>query len=103
METVPEHTPEAMLREAGLRVTRQRVAIMRVLLAAHDHPDAETVLAPARLADPGISQATTYRTLAARAGKGLLRNHAFGGSGAARFEAETRPITTISSTWTAAG
>ena len=103
METVPEHTPEAMLREAGLRVTRQRVAIMRVLLAAHDHPDAETVLAPARLADPGISQATTYRTLAARAGKGLLRNHAFGGTGAARFEAETRPITTISSTWTAAG
>lgn len=84
-------TPEAMLREAGLRVTRQRVAIMRVLLAAHDHPDAETVLARARQADPSVSQATTYRTLAALAEKGILRNHAFGGTGAARFEAETRP------------
>lgn len=91
MRKEPDQTPQDMLREAGLRVTRQRVAIMQVLLAAHDHPDAETVLARARLADPSISQATTYRTLAALAEKGILRNHAFGGSGAARFEAETGP------------
>lgn len=91
MQTVPNQTPQDMLRAAGLRVTRQRVAIMRVLLAAHDHPDAETVLARARQADPSVSQATTYRTLAALAEKGILRNHAFGSTGAARFEAETGP------------
>jgi len=91
MRTKPNQTPQDMLREAGLRVTRQRVAIMQVLLAAHDHPDAETVLARARLADSSVSQATTYRTLAALAEKGILRNHAFGGTGAARFEAETGP------------
>lgn len=92
------HHPDAeeMLRAAGLRVTRQRVAIMRVLLTSTDHPDAETVLARARQADPSVSQATTYRTLAALAEKGILRNHSFGGAsfggtGAARFEAGNRP------------
>lgn len=80
---------EAMLREAGLRITRQRLAITVVLLDSEDHPDAETVLARARKIDASVSQATTYRTLAALSDKGILRNHSFGGAGAARFEPDT--------------
>lgn len=96
MKAKPNPSPESMLREAGLRVTRQRVAIMQALLASTDHPDAETVMERARHADPSVSQATTYRTLAALAERGILRNHSFGGhalrgSAAARFEADNGP------------
>lgn len=85
-------TPEAngILREAGLRVTRQREAIARVLLEAEDHPDAEQVLARARVRDASVSQATAYRTLAVLAEKGLLRSHTFDG-GVSRFELANRP------------
>lgn len=92
---LPDHPAAAraqiddMLRGAGLRVTRQRQAIAEVLLRASDHPDAETVLDRARLIDPSVSQATTYRTLAALAERGYLRQHRFD-SGPARFEAEPR-------------
>ena len=78
---------DAMLRGAGLRVTRQRQAITEVMLRAEDHPDAEAVLDRARQIDPSVSQATTYRTLAVLAEKGYLRTHHFRGS-AMRFEAD---------------
>lgn len=81
---------ENMLRQAGLRVTRQRLAITEVLLRASDHPDAEQVLARARAVDSSVSQATTYRTLSALADKGLLRSHMFS-NGATRFESQARP------------
>lgn len=88
MKKSMHETARERLREAGLRVTRQRVAITEVLLTSTDHPDAETVMARARKTDPSISQATTYRTLAVLAEKGILRNHLFGRPGAARFEAD---------------
>lgn len=81
---------DELIREAGLRVTRQRQLIVRILIEADDHPDAEQVLSRAREHDSSISQATTYRTLAALSEKGLLRTHTFD-SGAARFELAARP------------
>jgi Fur family ferric uptake transcriptional regulator len=79
-----------LIREAGLRVTRQRQTIVRTLIEADDHPDAEQVLSRARELDASISQATTYRTLAALSEKGLVRTHTFD-STAARFELAARP------------
>jgi Fur family transcriptional regulator, ferric uptake regulator len=79
-----------LIREAGLRITRQRQTIVRILIEADDHPDAEQVLSRARELDSSISQATTYRTLAALSEKGLVRNHTFDCS-AARFELAARP------------
>lgn len=79
-----------LIRRAGLRVTAQRQAIVRVLLQSEDHPDAEQVLARARQSDASISQATTYRTLASLVEKGLLLSHTFNGS-ASRFEIADRP------------
>ncbi|MBA4783808.1 MAG: transcriptional repressor [Rhizobiales bacterium] len=85
-------TPETaeILREAGLRITRQREAIASVLLEATDHPDAEEILTRARERDASVSQATAYRTLAVMAEKGLLRSHTFDG-GSSRFELADRP------------
>lgn len=91
MKTTTETSEaHALLRDAGLRVTRQRIAIARVLLRAADHPDAEQVLARAKEEDPSVSQATAYRTLAVLTDKGLLRSHSFD-SGVARFELSDRP------------
>lgn len=79
-----------LLRKAGLRVTRQRQAILAVLAEAMDHPDTDQVLARARKLDPSVSQATAYRTLSALSEKGLLIAHSFDGT-AARFELANRP------------
>ena len=97
-QTAPEESPqearareralarsERLLRRAGLRVTRPRLAILRVLLEAEDHPDAEAVLARARDLDEGVSQATVYRTVAALSEDGLLHAHSFDGA-ATRYE-----------------
>jgi Fur family ferric uptake transcriptional regulator len=91
MEDRTTTEPESqILAIAGLRQTRQRQAIVRVLIAALDHPDAEEVLERARALDPTISQATAYRTLAVLAEKGFLRRHTFDGA-SARFELANRP------------
>ncbi|MEL6583160.1 MAG: Fur family transcriptional regulator [Pseudomonadota bacterium] len=81
---------DALIRSAGLRITKQRQAIARVLLDSGDHPDAEEVLERARDEDASVSQATAYRTLAVLAEKGLLDTHTFDG-GVTRFELSDRP------------
>ena len=66
-----------VLREAGLRVTQQRTAILTVLVAADDHPTADEVLAKARALDDTVSFATVYRTLAVLEDAGLIRKLSF--------------------------
>ncbi|MEN3794115.1 Fur family transcriptional regulator [Fulvimarina sp. MAC3] len=62
-----------LLRDAGLRVTNQRVAIMRTLSGAEDHPTAEEITGKARELDKTISFATVYRTLSVLEELGLIR------------------------------
>ena len=66
-----------VLREAGLRVTQQRTAIVAVLAAADDHPSADDILAKARELDDTVSFATVYRTLAVLEGAELIRKLSF--------------------------
>ncbi len=54
-----------VLRAAGLRVTAQRLAILRALLEAGHHPDADSIVTAARRLDPTVHRSTVYRTLAA--------------------------------------
>ena len=61
------------LREAGLRVTQQRVALLSILMDAADHPNADELLARARGLDDSMSLATVYRTLSALEEAGLIR------------------------------
>lgn len=50
-------------RQRGLALTPQRLAVMRALLAASDHPRAERIFAAVRQEFPTISLATVHRTL----------------------------------------
>lgn len=73
------------LREDGVRVTRQREALLRVLTEADDHPDATELHRRAKLIDASVSLATVYRTLSVLEGKGIVQRHSFE-NGGARFE-----------------
>ncbi|WP_415184534.1 Fur family transcriptional regulator [Phaeovulum sp.] len=74
-----------VLRNAGLRVTQQRMAIVAILATADDHPSADDVLTKARALDDTVSFATVYRTLATFEEAGLIRKLPFEDA-AARYE-----------------
>ncbi|PAU96871.1 Fur family transcriptional regulator [Paracoccus salipaludis] len=61
------------LRDAGLRVTPQRLALLAILMDSADHPNADELLARARALDDSVSLATVYRTLSALEEAGLIR------------------------------
>jgi Fur family iron response transcriptional regulator len=74
--TMPNTSPElaTRLRMAGLRPTRQRVALARLLFGGdHRHVTAETLHDEARAARHAVSLATVYNTLNQFRDAGLLR------------------------------
>ncbi len=81
---------EAALRKAGIRITRQRSALLQVLAAAQDHPDANELHARARAIDSSVSLSTVYRTLTTLEEQGVIHRHAFEGE-SARFETADQP------------
>ncbi|KGJ04144.1 Fur family transcriptional regulator, ferric uptake regulator [Paracoccus halophilus] len=83
-----EHRAKAFedaLRRAGIRITRQRAALLRVLAAAEDHPDATQLHLRATEAGAAVSLATVYRTLSALEAQGVILKLEFEGE-PARFE-----------------
>lgn len=72
------------LRESGLRITPQRIEIIRMLLELSTHPSADAVYRQVRLRHPSISLATVYSTLDMLARLGALQE--VGGSGERRFD-----------------
>ncbi len=76
---------EELLREAGLRMTRQRRIILEILHSIGGHPDAGEIHRRASAQDSRISLATVYRTMRVLEESGAIQRHAFGG-GPARFE-----------------
>ncbi len=76
--------PAALLRDHGLRVTRQRVAVLRVL-AARPHSAAETVIAGARADSGPMSGQAVYDVLNTLADRGIVRRIQPAGS-VARYE-----------------
>jgi len=49
---------EQALRSKGVRITRQRAALLQVLAAAEDHPDATELHRRAREIDDSVSLST---------------------------------------------
>lgn len=80
-----QHEYEARLREAGVRMTRPRKAILRILSETTDHPDAMEIYQRAVALDASISLSTVYRTMKLLEDKGEIQRHAFAG-GPSRFE-----------------
>ena len=54
---------EAVVREAGVKLTHQRLEIFRELASTEDHPNAETVFRAVKRRMPTVSLDTVYRTL----------------------------------------
>ncbi len=81
---------EAALRRDGVRLTRQRAALLEVLGDAEDHPDANELHRRAKGLDETVSLATVYRTLSVLEAQGVIHRHAFEGGGA-RFETADSP------------
>ena len=54
---------EQMCREAGVKITPQRMAIFLAVAETGDHPDAETVFKRVRERMPTVSLDTVYRAL----------------------------------------
>ncbi|WP_373354644.1 Fur family transcriptional regulator [Pseudoroseicyclus sp. CXY001] len=86
----PDDAHDDALRAAGLRVTRQRRAIMAALMSADDHPDVPELHRRVRAEEPTVSLATVYRTLAALSKKGVVQRLSFEGE-PARFETSDAP------------
>jgi len=76
---------QAHLQKVGFRWTTQRALIVREALASHEHFTAEQLLDLCRKADPKVSRATVYRTLAVLEREGFVEGLDTG-DGGRRFE-----------------
>jgi Fur family ferric uptake transcriptional regulator len=73
-----------MLRAAGLRVTRPRLAVLEAV-HAHPHADTETIFGAVRTGLPDVSRQAVYDVLHALTAAGLVRRIQPSGS-VARYE-----------------
>jgi Fur family ferric uptake transcriptional regulator len=85
MATSLESQLEGALRAEGVRITRQRKALLSVLAEASDHPDANEIHRRVQLRDRSASLSTVYRTMAILERRGVIHRHSFDGA-PARFE-----------------
>jgi Fe2+ or Zn2+ uptake regulation protein len=81
---------KAALREAGCRITRQRTAIIELLVGRTDHPSARQIHRALQGRAPGPSLATVYNTLGTLVGLGLIHEMEFG-SHDNRYDPNTAP------------
>ncbi len=54
----------AKLKSRSLRITPQRLAVLRILSASEDHPSAEQIYERVKVEFPTTSLATIYKTIA---------------------------------------
>ena len=81
---------ERACRDAGLKLTHQRLAVYRELAASSDHPSAEMLYTRLRRSLPTLSLDTVYRTLASLEERNIItRVHT--DESQARYEAEMSP------------
>ena len=78
------------VRAAGLKLTPQRIAIVRELADDASHPTAQDLYARLRVELPTMSFATVYNTLATLADAGLCSSRALS-EGPTRFDPNTSP------------
>jgi Fur family peroxide stress response transcriptional regulator len=79
-----------IIRKNGLRVTPQRVLILKLIRESSLHPSAESLCVHARERYPGLSLNTVYRTLDLFEKKGLVKRFDFG-ENIYRYDGNTAP------------
>ena len=85
--------PASVLRQAGLKLTPQRLAIVRALADDPTHPSAQELFERLRTSLPTMSFATVYNTLAALAEAGLCAARSFSTRRSASHRAAARGVT----------
>lgn len=65
---------EGYLRTRNLKMTSPRETVLKAFLENEGHLSADDILAAARALDPGIGQATVFRTVKLLADAGLARD-----------------------------
>ena len=78
------------LRRAGLKLTAQRLAIVRCIVGDETHPTAQELFDRLRPSFPTMSFATVYNTLAALTSVGACQSVQFGGGASANGRASLR-------------
>jgi len=79
---------EEVLRDRGLKVTRQRLAVHRAVAESVGHPDADEIWATVRTELPSISLRTVYEVLHTLAALGEIREIDLA-TGSSRFDPTT--------------
>lgn len=87
----PLETLTTSLRQAGMRLTPQRVAICRYLAESKAHPTSAQIYEALKPRYPSLSLATVYNTLDALVGLGVVNALGHAGDGAVHFDADTSP------------
>jgi Fur family ferric uptake transcriptional regulator len=78
MSEPPDSAIDGELREAGLRVTSQRLLVFNIVCKSDAHLSADDIHAMVRRQDGDVSLATIYRTLNALSEAGLVAPHYLG-------------------------
>lgn len=81
---------ESVVREAGVKLTHQRLVIFRELASTEEHPDAETIFRAVQREMPTVSLDTVYRTLWMLRDLGLVKTLGLHGD-SVRFDANVEP------------
>jgi len=76
------------LRHSGLRLTHQRLEVVREIAGTDEHPDVENIYGRVRVRIPTISLDTVYRTLATLVDEGLV-TRVSSTAGSACYDANT--------------
>ncbi|MBN3035139.1 MAG: transcriptional repressor [Bacteroidales bacterium] len=63
----------SLLKEAGLRITPQRLAVLHAIFQTRNHPTADQVIGMIRTQNPDIATGTVYKTLETLVGKGIIK------------------------------
>jgi Fur family peroxide stress response transcriptional regulator len=79
------------LRDAGLKLTPQRLAILDMLATTHSHPTASAVYQALQPRFPTMSQTTVYNTLQTLASLGLIHELGTAGDDAVHYDTDTEP------------
>ncbi len=79
------------LKQAGMRVTPQRIAICKLLSETDTHPTAATIFKHVQAQYPSLSLATVYNTLDALTGLGVVNVLGHAGDDNVHYDADTSP------------
>ena len=74
----------SLVRNAGVRMTQQRRAVLETVLNSHDHPTAAVIFERTKNLLPGISLATVYNCLETLSQASII-NHLNFDNGPSRF------------------